>query len=40
MKIILKADKKLLEEIGEFKETRSISLAFEIVDKIIKELEK
>lgn len=40
MTIVLKADKKLLENLQEFKETRSISLAIEIVDKLIKELEK
>ena len=40
MTIILKANKKLLEDLQEFKETRAISLAVEIVDKLIKELEK
>ena len=40
MNIILKVDKKLLEDLHEFKETRALSLACEIVDKLIKELEK
>ena len=40
MRIILKADKKLLENLQEFKETRAISLAIDIVDQLIKELEK
>ena len=40
MNIVLKADTKLIENLREFKETRSISLAIEIVDKLIKELER
>ena len=40
MRIVLKANKKLLEQIHEYKETRSISLAADIVDSLIKELEK
>ena len=40
MTIVLKADKKLLEALHEFKETRAIDLAISIVDQLIKELEK
>lgn len=40
MTIVLKANKKLLEALHEFKETRAIDLAFEICDSLIKELEK
>ena len=40
MTIVLKADKKLLEALHEFKETRAIDLAISIVDQLINELEK
>ena len=39
MTIVLKANKKLLEQIREYKETRSLSLAADIIDSLIKELE-
>lgn len=40
MTVLLTLNKKLVEDIHEFKETRAIDLACDIVDKLIKELEK
>jgi hypothetical protein len=38
MRVILQLDNNLLQKLSEFKETRSISLAVEIVDSLIKDI--
>lgn len=38
MRVTLQLDNNLLQKLSEFKETRSISLAVEIVDSLIKEV--
>jgi hypothetical protein len=38
MRVILQLDNNLLQKLSEFKETRSISLAVDIVDSLIKDI--
>ena len=40
MTVVLKVNNKLLTKLHEFKETRALDLACDIVDSLIKELEK
>ena len=39
MRVVLQLDNQLLQKLSEFKKTRSISLAVEIVDSLIKDVE-
>lgn len=38
MRVVLQLDNNLLQKLSEFKETRSISLAVEIVDSLIEDI--